>query len=581
MATAPPAPLLPPAGWLRFVPALDALRRYSTVDLRADFVAGLTVATVAVPQAMAYAMAAGVDPVNGLFSAIVVTAVGAIFDSSRQLINGPTNATSIAVLSATAAVAAEDKLAVVLLLGCMIGTIQLAITLLRLGDLTRYISHSVVVGFTLGAGTLLVLDQLKNLLGQKTVGGADAYFLVRVWRSLVEGGPVHGPTLAVGLTSIGLAVALRAAKTRLRWPLFPELLFIVVAMATVTGLFGLDAAGVKVVGAIPASLPRFSPPHGTLETVRALAPSAFAIALLGLLEALAMAKGIAAITGQRLDLNQQCLSEGLANFTGSFFQSIPGSGSLTRSAINQQAGARTQWSGVWSAAAVALIMLLFAPYARYIPRSALAGLLMVAAVRMVDWRTIRTSVRATRFDAIIIGATAFAAVFISVEFCILIGVVLSFGLAVPRAGRMLLAEFVVAPGGYVHDRLPDDTPDPELLIFGLEGEMFFAAGPALEAHLDTIEARVEPATQVLILRVKRARNPDAVGAALVDEFVRRLHARGVHVLLCGVRDDLFRVFEATGLVALIHPDHVFREQPVRQTSTALAVAHAQRLLGRA
>lgn len=578
MATPPRAVIPVPTGLWRYVPALDALRNYTRADLRYDFVAGLTVAAVAVPQAIAYGVAAGVDPVHGLYAAIVITAVGAVFDSSRQLINGPTNATSIAVLSATAAYAAEDKLGAVLLLGFLIGAVQLGITLLRLGDLTRYISHSVVIGFTAGAGTLLVLDQLKNLLGLRTVGDAHDYYLWRWWRTMTEGGPVHLPTLAVGLGAVLLVLGLRAAKERWRWPLFPELLVVVVAAAAATAGLGLEAEGVKVIGEIPASLPSFSVPDFDLARMRELTTSAFAIALLGLLEALAMAKGIAARTGQRLDLNQQCLSEALANLSGSFFSAVPGSGSLTRSAINQQAGARTQWSGVWSALAVALIMLSFAPYARFIPRAALAGILIVTAWRMVDKEALLYSVRATRFDAIIIGATAFSAVFVSIEFCILIGVVLSFLLAVPRAGRMLLSEFVLGDDGWVRERLPGDRPDPELLIFGLEGEMFFGAGPALEAHLDSIEDRLEPATRVVILRVKRTRNPDAVGTHMIDGFVRRLHARGVHVLLCGVRDELFHVFDATGLVTLIHPDHVFREEAVRQTSTARAVAHARVLL---
>jgi SulP family sulfate permease len=574
VATAPSSPL-----W-RFVPALDALRCYSVADLRADFLAGLTVAAVAVPQAMAYALVSGVDPAVGLYSAIVVTAVGALFDSSRQLINGPTNATSIAILSATAAVAAEDKLAAVVLLGFLIGVIQLGITLLRLGDLTRYVSHSVIVGFTAGAGTLLVLDQLKNLLGKQATGPADAHFLMRVWASLVDGGPVHGPTLAIGLASMAAAVGLRWLKNRVGAPLFPEFLFIVIAAAGLTAWLGLDEAGVKVVGKIPASLPTFGAPPFDPALASDLATSAFAIAILGLLEALAMAKAIAARTGQRLDLNQQCLAEGVASLAGSFFHALPGSGSLTRSAINVQAGARTQWSGVWSAAAVALIMLVAAPWARYIPRAALAGLLMVTAWRMVDKHALVYGVRATRFDAAIIGATAFSAVFVSVEFCIIVGVLLSFLLAVPRAGRMLLTEFVVGEDGFVHERLAGDTPDPELLIFGLEGEMFFAAGPSLEAHLDEIEGRITPATRVVLLRVKRARNPDAVGTEMVDRFVRRLHARGLHVLLCGVRGDLHDVFRRTGLVGLIHEDHVFEEQAVRQTSTAKAVERAQVILGR-
>ena len=157
-----------------------------------------------------------------------------------------------------------------------------------------------------------------------------------------------------------------------------------------------------------------------------------------------------ALSKVRLDLNQQCLSEGLANFTGSFFQCMPGSGSLTRSAINQQAGARTQWSGVVSAVAVALIMVLFAPYARFIPRSALAGLLMLTAARMVNLHDLRYHIRTSRFDAAIVAVTAISACAISIEFCVLIGVFMSFLLAVPRTGNMQLTEFVVTAERTIH-----------------------------------------------------------------------------------------------------------------------------------
>ena len=204
-----------------------------------------------------------------------------------------------------------------------------------------------------------------------------------------------------------------------------------------------------------------------------------------------MAKAIAAVTGQKLDMNQQCLSEGVANFTGSFFQCMPGSGSLTRSAINQQAGAQTQWSGVVSAVAVALIMLVFAPYARFIPRSALAGLLMLTAARMVNLRDLRYHVRASRFDAVIVAVTAVAAFAISIEFCVLIGVFMSFLLAVPRTGqhaahrvRRHRRRAPCASGR------PTTTVCGRILIFGLEGEMYFGSGVSLEQHLDTIEARV-------------------------------------------------------------------------------------------
>jgi SulP family sulfate permease len=291
-----------------------------------------------------------------------------------------------------------------------------------------------------------------------------------------------------------------------------------------------------------------------------------------------MAKAIAAVTGQKLDLNQQCLSEGFANFGGSFFQCMPGSGSLTRSAINQQAGAQTQWSGVISALAVALTMLFFAPYARFIPRSALAGLLMLTAARMVRPREIRYHMRVSRFDATIVMVTAIAAVAISIEFCVLIGVFMSFVFVVPRTSRMLLTEFVVNADGAIHERLPEDTVCGRILIFGLEGEMYFGSGQSLEQHLDKIESRVNPETRVVVLRMKRARHPDAVGMALLERSVDRLRARGVHVLMCGVRKGLFACMKRCGLAQKLGEPNIFLERPVRLTSTLLAIGQACELV---
>ena len=542
--TARPSPLEP---LLRVVPAIGSLRHYRAADARADFLAGITVAAVAVPQAMAYAMVAGLPAEYGLYTAIVMTAIGALFASSKQLINGPTNAISIAVLSVIAPVEPDQKLAAVVLIAFMVGTIQLGITVLRLGDLTRYISHSVIVGFTLGAGSLLVLDQVKNLFGFQAVGDVHDHFLIRFARSLFEGGGPQLETSAIGVGTIVLVLALRVLKRRLGWRLLPDLLLVVIAMAAIVGHYGLDARGVSVIGEIPAKLPSFQPPALDAVQIRAFSTGALAIAVLGLLEAVAMAKALAAPTREKVDMNQLCLSEGLANFGGSFFHCLPGSGSLTRSAINQQAGAATQWAGLVSAAAVAVIMLAFAPYARFIPRAALAGILMVSAYKMVDWRGLSYHIRTTRFDAAIVAVTAFSAVAISIEFCILIGVFLSFLLTVPRAGRMLLTEFVVTGDGGIHERLPEDTPCDRILVFGLEGEMFFGATAALESHFARIEERVTEHTSVLVLRVKRARNPDAVGMTTLESFLVRMQARGVHVLLCGVRQDFADKIERTGL----------------------------------
>jgi SulP family sulfate permease len=570
-----PLPAHPLARLLcRRIPAIQALRGYSMLAARADFFAGLSVAAVAVPQAMAYAVAAGVPPVHGLYTAVVMTAVGALFASSRQLINGPTNVISIAVLSALAPLPVEQKLAGAFALALLVGGFQTLITLFRLGDLTRYISHSVVVGFTLGASLLLVIDQMRNLLGWASVGSAHRHFLLRTWQTWTQSGYPHTATLLIGAGAIAMVLGLRALKKRLRWPLFPELLVTVIAAACLVAAFRLDRQGVRVVGTIRGGLPAPAWPHVPVAYWRELSESALAIATLGLLEALAMAKNLAGKTGQKFDLNQQCLSEGLANLAGSFFQCIPGSGSLTRSAINHHAGAFSQWSGVWSAVAVLLITVLFAPYAHFIPSSALAGILMVTALGMVDWHALPFHLRATKFDAFIVLTTAVAAVGVSIEFCIVIGVFASFLLAVPRAGRMTRTEFVVQQNGVVHERADGETASEHLLLFGLEGELFFGSTMALEEHLNWFEQRAAAGAKVIVLRVKRLRNPDAVGMREIDLFIRRMQAVGVRVILAGVRHDLLEGLRAAGALDRLEPTQIFSERQQSGSSTMEAVAAA-------
>ncbi len=583
-AAAIPPPPAPGQLFWRLVPALDSLRHYSLRAFSSDLVAGLTVATVAVPQAMAYATIVGIPPQYGLYTAIVMTAAGALFDSSRQLINGPTIAISSALLSALAQPALvhpDQKIAAAILMALLVGVIQTGITLLRLGDLTRYISHGVILGFTVGASILLVLDQLKHLLGLAPQGQAHDHFLKRFWLTLVQAGDTHPWTLAIGLGTIVLVLGLRWLNLRLRAWLrvpVPELLLAVLGMASLVWAYGLDQQGVRVVGAVPAKLPGFQVPALDWTHVRDLAGSALAIALLGLLEAIAMAKAIAAQTGQKLDINQQCLSEGVANITGSLFQCFPGSGSLTRSAINQQAGAVTQWSGVISAGAVAATVLLFAPLAHYIPQAALAGILMVTAWRMMDRRQLLYHLRATRFDAGILVATALAAIVVSVEFCILIGVFLSFVLYVPRAARLHLTELTLTPERVIRERVPADPPCGRMLIYDLEGELFFGSAPNLEKHLTTLERRAREGIRVVVLRLKRVRNPDAACLRLIDAFLTRMHERQITVLLCGVRHDLARALRNAGLEERLGPRHIFAEVVSVGSSTLDAVRYAYELL---
>lgn len=564
----------------RSVPALDSLRHYTRRDLTSDTMAGLTVAAVAIPQAMAYAQIANLPPQYGLYTAIVMTAVGALLDSSKQLINGPTNAISIAVLSALVAFSDAERIPAVILLALMVGVVQTGISLLRLGDLTRYVSHAVIIGFTLGASVLLVLDQLKNLLGIPAAGTGEDHFLKRFWLTMSHADQTNFVALGIGLGTVAVALALRWVNARLGIRL-PDLLLAVISATAAVGVFHLDKQGVKIVGNIPAKLPSFELPNVDWNHVHTLATNSLAIALLGLLEAISMAKAIAAQTRQKLDINQQCMSEGVANVVGSMFHCFPGSGSLTRSTINQQAGGRTQWSGVISAVAVAITVLLFAPYAYFIPKASLAGILMLASYRLVDWPQLAYYVRTTRFDRWIVILTAVSAVAVSIEFCVLIGVFLSFVLYVPQAARVSLSELVMTPERVVRERRPEDVPCSRIRVYSLEGEFFFGASPELEEHFESIADAARGGVRVVVLRMKRIRNPDAVCMGILDRFITQMHEAGVTILFCGVRPDLMKVIHTSGLANRMGEERlfVFEETGKFWSSTLEAIQFAYEILG--
>jgi SulP family sulfate permease len=326
------------------------LGEYRWPAFRSDLLAGLTVAAVAVPQAMAYALVAGVPPEYGLYTAIITTALGSLFGSSSHLINGPTNAISLVVFAAVSGLAREGNeeahLQAVFLLAILAGLIQILIALLKLGDLTRYVSESVILGFMVGGGVLIFLGQLPNLLGQRAQGQSHSYFLLRFWLTVTEGGSPRLEPFLVGLSTIGLVVGLRYLGKR-RHVQVPDMLLALLAVSLGVGLLGWGAGAsgepplVEVMGPIPRTLPGLHVPRLRYDWLRQHLGSALAIALLGLLEALAIAKSIAARTHQALDYNKQALAEGLSNVGGGFFQCMPGSGSLTRSAINFHAGAAT------------------------------------------------------------------------------------------------------------------------------------------------------------------------------------------------------------------------------------------------
>lgn len=553
--------------------------------IRRDLIAGLTVATVAVPQAMAYALIAGVDPQYGLFTAIIVTAVASIFGSCPQLINGPTNAISLVVLSAIAGLnlkpGTEAFHSAVFLLAILVGVTQIVLALLKLGDLTRYVSESVILGFMAGAGLLIALSQIPNLLGIPSQGEGHQHFLYRLWLTLTQPGmSIQWYSVAIGLGTVGMIVALRFVSKKLKIEI-PELLLALLLISLIVWILQQSLSlNLERLDQVPQQLPRLQLPKAAhLDWIPSLSGSALAIALLGLLEALAIAKSISAKTRQPLDYNKQCMAEGLANLGGGLLQCMPGSGSLTRSAINYQAGAVTRWSGIFSAIAVGAILLLCAPFARFIPLPALAGLLLVTAWRLIDRGRLRYCWRASRFDAGLATVTACSVVLLSVEFSILVGTFLSFLLLVPRAARLQSIELVVSPERVVRERMSSDPSCDRILIRSLEGELFFGAAPELENAFSGLKKGVEEGAKIIVLRLKQARNPDMVCMELIQHFVQEMQQRDVPVLLCGVRQDIQQAMQRLRFHHWLPEEWVYKENGGAESATLEAVRHAYRILG--
>jgi SulP family sulfate permease len=561
---------------------------YDAVKGRRDLIAGLTVAAVSLPQGITYALVAGVDPKFGVYSSIVVTFVAAVFGSSSHLINGPTSAISLLVFSSLAFLDPENRTVLfeaLFLLGVLVGTFQILIAVFKLGDLTRYISESVILGFLLAAAVLIAVGQLGNAIGVKDRGNGRMPVLKRTYLTLFQGDAVNYRAVVISVATVVLAVVLRRVVKRFGLPQL-DLLAVLVIAALIAYLAGWSSenhggsTAVALTAKIPQSLPFPHIPDVQLGEVGQLSKGALAIAFIGLLEALSIAKAIAYQSGQKLDYNRQILAEGLANLTGGFFQAVPGSGSVSRSPINFQAGAVSRFSGVITSIAIAVVVLLFAPLLHYLPRAALAGLLLITAARLIDYRRLLYTLRASRYDAGLVIITAVTGVLIDLDTAVLLGVALSIVLFVPRAAKLKARELVVTPDRVVRERVPGDQGDPSIVIYDFEGELFFGAAPELERYLEALGERIrQEDIKFLVLRVKRVRHPDAVVIERIEKFLREEDSRGVTVLLAGVQSDLWTLLTNVGFDEWFPAERVFPEEEEEFSATLKAVRYAHALRG--
>jgi SulP family sulfate permease len=465
----------------------------------------------------------------------------------------------------------DNPTVVIPLLGLLIGCTQLLFGLLRLGNLTQFISRSVLVGFTAGAGLLIVLNQLAPLMGMPAP--AAQHMLEMVWLTAQQARDINFYALGIGIGS--MVIALSAPRWLPRW--LPAPLVVVTLAALAVKVFGLDEKGVLLVGDLPAELPAVALPMLDPRFLADMADDALAMAIIGSIEMLSISRSIAMTTEQRLNNNQGCIGLGLANIAAAFFQCMPGSGSFTRSALNFLTGARTRFAGVFSGLWLAALLLLFGRWIHFIPLASLAGLLIILGLQMFQWHHIRVAFRATRSDAAVLILTFASAVVLNLRQAIIIGVISSLVLFLRKASTPHLVEYDIEGDTMREIREPSERSHPQISLIHVEGELFFGAADLFEEEVRRLAH--DPNIRVVILRMKNARHLDATAVMALEALLKFLRAGNRLLLVSGATPDVMRVLNNSGLTSLLGRENVFEAEEDLTQATRKALIRAQQFLG--
>jgi len=539
-------------------PLLREWRDYSLRAFRCDAQAGVTVAVFAVPQVMAYAMLAGLAPVQGLYAAILMSVVAALWGSSPYVNTGPTNSSALLTAAALASCPGGDPVTVLLSLTVMVGLFRVAAGGFRLGWIIRYVPESAFLGFTLGAGVLIAIGQTHHLLGvpAPSIQWVPAR-LVETLRRLPEAG------WAPLLTGLGVLTAmLLLDRFARRWP---------VAVLAVAGAAGVAAllgpeAGIRLVrdlAPISGDLPHFGFRIAGIDQIAELFPAAVALAVIGLMEAISIGEHLAIKNRKPLNINQEFVGQGLSQIATAFFQGFPGSGSFSRSALIEQVGGQTAGANVVFGVVLVAGVLGCPGLLGLIPVAALAGLLVYVGLKLVDVRRIRRVFDTSRTDVCVMIVTFIVTVFVNIQYGLFAGVVTGVLLYVNR-GSGLRAYELVPEGMKLYGERPYEGDvsheRSDVVAVALHGDLFFGAAQVLREQLGAIAREQKPSH--LILRMRRVYSIDYSCWNALFDFAEAFHEQGGKLYICGVREDVGRVIRDAGMDRVLAPDQIYASSPV-------------------
>ncbi|MDH5512145.1 MAG: SulP family inorganic anion transporter [Gammaproteobacteria bacterium] len=540
--------------WVRLFPFLRWWPLVNRETLKADVIAGFTGAVIVLPQGVAFALIAGLPPIYGLYSAMVPPIIAGLFGSSRHLISGPTTAISIVVFATVTKFAEPGSakfISMALTLTFLAGVYQFALGLARMGALVNFVSHSVVVGFTAGAAILIATSQLKHFLGIDIPAGES---FLHTWQDIFR----HFHEINPYVTAIA-TVTLIAGILFMRFkPRLPGMLFAMIIGSVLAAVLAYETRGIRLVGELPSHLPPLSMPDFSLKSIKALGSGALAIAMLGLVEAVSIAKSVGLKSGQRIDGNQEFIGQGLANIIGSFFSCYASSGSFTRSGINYSSGAVTPLAAIFAAISLGLIVLIVAPLAAHLPIAAMAGILLIVAYRLIDFHHIRNILRTSKRETAVLLTTFFATLFVELEFAIYVGVMLSLVIYLMRTSRPRIVTRTPDPNAPNRNLVTDPKlPEcPQLKIVRVDGSLFFGAVDHVQNELH--RGLMENPDQKHLLVVGDGINfIDIAGAEMLVQEARFRRHLGGGIYLCKVKEEACSVLKRGGFVDDFGIENIF------------------------
>jgi len=541
----------------RFTPFFSWIGQLRNSDVvRADLIAGITVALVLIPQSMAYAQLAGLPAYYGLYASFLPPIVAALFGSSHQLATGPVAVVSLltaASLGPLAATGSEGFVAYAILLAMLVGLFQIMLGLLRLGVVVDLLSHPVVVGFTNAGALIIATSQLGKLFGV-SAAKADHHYETVYNTLLAAIDHTHWPTFWMAVLALTLMLGMKRYAPKL-----PNVLVAVAATTFISWLTHFELSGGGVVGKIPEGLPGITFPHFDFSVIGQLIGSAVVIALIGFMEAIAIAKAMAAKTRQRLDTNQELVGQGLSNIFSGLFSGYPVSGSFSRSAVNIDAGARTGFSSIVTGVVVGIALLFLTPLLYHLPNATLGAVIILAVVNLVKVQPVIHAWKAEHQDGVISIITFVLTLVLAphLEWGIVTGVGLSILLFFIRTMRPRVAELSRYPDGTMRDVSVHKLPTSDkIAIVRFDGSLYFGnAGYFEDKILEVVSAK--PVLKYIIIDGEGINQLDSTGEEVLHHLAERLQSNGIHILVARMKKQFMDTIRATGLIEKMGEQHFF------------------------